>query len=73
MNSGATLYPNAAPRGSTTFQTIADYRFVVGPKGAGVRTPITELAVIGGVRDITRHVVRVERRKRDTVLKLLVP
>ena len=72
MNSGATLYPNAAPRGRTTFQTIADYRFTVGPKG-GVRTPITELAVIGGVRDITRHVVRVEQRRCDTVLKVLVP
>lgn len=72
MNSGATLYPGAPQRGSQTFQTIADYRFTVGPRG-GVRTPITELAVINGVPDVARYVIRVERKQRDAVLEVLFP
>jgi hypothetical protein len=72
MNSGATLYPGAPPRGTMTFQAIADYRFMVGPRG-GIRTPVTELAVIGGVRDIANHVIQVERRQGDTILEIIQP
>jgi hypothetical protein len=70
LNSGATLYPNAPPRGSGTFRTIGDYpwrpRRTRGPKDG-----IAELAVLGGVPDVDAHVVRVERRHRDTVVEVL--
>jgi hypothetical protein len=72
MNSGAALYPGCPPRGTMTFQTIAAYRFIVGPRG-GIRTPITELAVIGGVRDVANHVIRVERRQGNTILEIIQP
>lgn len=70
INSGATLYPNAAKRGSETFVRIQDYPW---PKRRG-RPPvnaITELAVIDGVPDILNHVVRVERRQQNEVLEIL--
>lgn len=67
LNSGATLYPNAAPRGSETFQTVENYPWRPRRKQGPVNG-ITELAVIGGVPDIINHVVRVERRRQDQIL-----
>ena len=66
INSGATLYPNATPRGSTTFRTIAEH-----DAPSSRRSGIAEVAVLDGVDDIAEHVVRVERRRQDTVLEVL--
>lgn len=60
LNSGATLYPNASPRGSDTFRTVADHPWPV----RGRRDPV-ELAVVDGVPDVADHVLRVERRHPD--------
>ena len=57
LNSGATLYPNAPPRGSGTFRTVAEHPWPA-------RRPV-ELAVIDGVEDLVDHLVRVERRHPD--------
>jgi hypothetical protein len=59
INSGATLFPNAAQRGSFTFRAIKDY-----PTGErqGRHPAIAELTILGGVPDIADHVTGVERR-----------
>ena len=70
INSGATLYPNAPARGTGTFLTVDAYPYGQ-YKARGTREAIVELAVIDGVSDILRHVVRVERRRWDEVVELL--
>ncbi len=62
LNSGATLFPNAPPRGPDTFRAIGDYPYDAQRRQRGIRNAIAELAVIGGVPDLARHVIRVERR-----------
>ena len=64
INSGATLYPNAPPRGSQTFLRLSEH-----PAHGG--RPLAELVVIGGVVDVAAHVVRVERRRGGEVLGVL--
>jgi len=70
INSGATLYPNAHERGPSTFMFIAEYPYEE-RRSRGVCGAIAELAVIGGVPDILRHTVRVERRQQDQILDVL--
>lgn len=65
INSGAALYPNAAARGSGTFQTIEAYDYAGARRRRGAADAIVELAVIGGIPDFGRHVVHVERRRGD--------
>lgn len=64
INSGATLYPNAPPRGTHTFVRLADH-----PVRGG--RPVAELVVLGGVPELAAHVVRVERRRGSEVLGVL--
>jgi hypothetical protein len=70
INSGATLYPNAAQRGSETFIRVQDFPLSK-RRGRRLLNRITELAVIDGVSDIADHTVRVERRRQDEVLDIL--
>jgi hypothetical protein len=70
INSGAIAYMNGS-RGSTTFQRIADYQH---PKPRSLRElpkHVAELAIPGKVPDLERHVLRVQRMRRDTVLETL--
>jgi hypothetical protein len=69
INSGATLYPNASPRGRHTFTTVEDYPFTEWRRKKAVREAITELAVIGGVPDISEHVIRVDRRRGNEIVE----
>lgn len=62
INSGSTLYPNAPERGTRTFQTIEDYPFAERIRSRTPQSAVVELAVSGGVRDISSHVVDVYRR-----------
>ena len=62
INSGSTLYPNAPERGTRTFQTIEDYPFAERIRGRAPQAAVVELAVSGGVRDISSHVIDVYRR-----------
>ena len=68
LNSGATLFPNAAPRGPDTFRTIDAYPYDTLRRQRGPRGAIAELAVIGGVPDIAKHVIQVERRRGAEVV-----
>lgn len=72
INSGATLYPNAPQRGPETFRRLLDYPFAQRRKGRSLREAVVELAVIDGVPDINMHVIRVERRRRDEILEVLL-
>lgn len=62
INSGATR-PIAVPRGQDTFRRIQDYDFNYWRKRRSKRDAVVELAVNGGITDIERYVIRVERRK----------
>ncbi|MGV0585279.1 hypothetical protein ABQE45_16190 [Mycobacteroides chelonae] len=70
INSGATLWPSAAERGSSTFTSIADY-----PTDERARRSIVnaanELAVIDSVPDIRDHIVEVERRRGTDILEAI--
>jgi hypothetical protein len=68
INSGSTLYPNAPKRGSSTFLPIEAYRYEEIRRRRPVRDVIAEFAVVGGVPDIARYVVRAERRRQSEVL-----
>lgn len=61
INSGSALYPNAVKRGSTTFTTIETYPYTQRRKGRTIQDSLVELAVIGGVPDLSKHVVGVDR------------
>jgi hypothetical protein len=68
INSGATLYPKATPRGSETFTTIEDYPYAERRRRKTVSDAVTELAVINGVHDARDHVICVERwRGKDII------
>jgi hypothetical protein len=69
MNSGCTKpYPHE--RGRTTFRKIKDYSYDFWRKRRGNSgDTIVELAVAGRVPDIMSHVIRVERRKDDTIIE----
>ena len=71
INSGATLYPNASPRGAGTFQTVGDYNYEAAKKRRGWRDAVVELAVVDGVVDIMDHVIKVERRQANDVVSVL--
>lgn len=73
INSGAALYPNAPRRGTKTFLPIEKYPYAERRRKKVLREAIVELAVIDGVADIGRHVVRVERRRQDDVISVLYP
>jgi hypothetical protein len=73
INSGATIFPNAAKRGSTTFQPIAEYSVAERRNGAKPTVAATELAVIGGVADLAKHVIRVDRYRGPSPIAQLYP
>ena len=60
INSGATLY-NPVPRGADTFLRIADYPFVRWKQRRSSSEAVAEIAVAGGVANITRYAVEVRR------------
>lgn len=71
INSGSTLY-NASPRGADTFLSFADYPFEDRKKKAGLARAVAELAVDYSVPDVSKHVIRVERRNGGRVVERLV-
>lgn len=73
INSGATLYPGAPKRGRATFKTIEDYEFAERRKGRTLDAAVAELAVLGGIPDVLRHVVQVQRRRGPEVTADLYP
>ena len=58
INSGATIY-DPAPRGPDTFCTVSDFPFEERRKTRTLDNAVVELTVLGGVPDITRHVISV--------------
>lgn len=73
MNSGATLYPSAPPRGSTTFTPIEEYDYTTQRRRRGATNAIIELAVAGGVPDLLPHVVDVRRVQGGVEIEQLYP
>ncbi len=69
VNSGATLYPNATARGSDTFTTIEQYPYAERRRTRTAPAAVIELAVIDGVHDVRKHVIRAERRLGHDVLE----
>jgi hypothetical protein len=72
INSGATLYPNAAVRGQDTFSRIRDFDYEASRRRRGAASAIVELAVLDGVLDIRHHIESVERRNGAQVVARLV-
>lgn len=68
MNSGATLFPSQLKRGADTFSPIRDFDYERRRSGRPLRDRVVELAVIGGVHDISAHVLTVQRRRGAEVL-----
>jgi hypothetical protein len=71
MNTGATIFPSAPPRGSDSFVTIADFPFAQRRRGRKLENTVVELCVIDGVDDVESHVIRVERRKGAEVVGMV--
>lgn len=71
INTGATLYPSAPPRGADTFQPIQRYDYPAMVRWRGRKDAVVELAVDYAVPGIAELVVRVERRYRDEVQAVL--
>lgn len=61
INSGSALYPNAVERGPRTFSRIEDYPYAQRRRGRTLPNALVELAVIGGVPDISKFVLGVDR------------
>jgi hypothetical protein len=68
FNSGATQRPNAPQRGEHTFFRIEDYPFAERVRRAGRKNAIAEVTVPGGVPDVAKHVLNVERYRGPTLL-----
>ena len=68
MNTGATIFPRAPKRGAESFMPIEDFPFSERSKTRALRDNVVELCVIGGVDNVEDFVLRVERRKGDTVI-----
>lgn len=71
INSGAALYPNATPRGSGTFTSIADYDYETQRRRRGRIDAIVELAVSDGVPDLRDVVVSAQRMRGSSVIEEL--
>ena len=61
VNSGATIFPSSPTRGPRTFTSIEDYAWAQRRSRDGVRRPIVEATVVGGVPDLLEMVVSVHR------------
>lgn len=61
MNSGCTV-PNPRPRGRNTFLPVHEFPFEDSRRKRGKVNAIVEVAVEGGVKDITGMALRVESR-----------
>lgn len=71
MNTGATIFPQAPPRGAESFMTIDEFPFAERRRGRKLENTVVELCVIGGVDNVQDHVLRVERRKGATLLNII--
>jgi hypothetical protein len=69
MNTGATIFPSAPPRGAESFMSIADYPFARRRRGRKLEDALVELCVTGGVDNVKDFVIRVERRKGADVIE----
>jgi hypothetical protein len=71
INSGCTK-PWPQPRDRSTFLAINKYPYDFWVKKRGrSNDPIVELAVWCGVPDVKKHVIRVERRRANRILRVL--
>lgn len=69
MNTGATIFPNASPRGASSFMPIADFPFAERAKRPVDN--VVEVCFLGGLDQVQDHVIRVERRQGADVVETL--
>lgn len=69
MNTGATIFPNALPRGADSFMTIPDFPF--GERRKPLVDNVVELCVIDGVEYVEDHVLQVQRRQGPDVIDII--
>ena len=69
INTGATIFPTAPPRGTESFMTIADFPFTERRRGRRLEDTVVELCVIGGVDNVEDFVIRVDRRRGADVIE----
>lgn len=60
INSGSTIM-SAQPRGYQTFMSVSDYPYAERRKSRSKADAVVELIVLGGVLDISEHVIAVHR------------
>ncbi|MCY7341097.1 MAG: hypothetical protein LH603_04390 [Pseudonocardia sp.] len=72
MNTGATIFPSSPRRGPDTFMRVKEFPFTERRRGRALKYNAVELAVIDGVPDMAELVCRVERRRGDQVLEVLL-
>lgn len=70
INSGSTFY-NPRPRGATTFTPLTEFDLDAAARSKGSARAIAELTIRYAVGDIADHVLIVERRRGDSVSKVL--
>ncbi|PXA68044.1 DUF7002 family protein [Cryobacterium arcticum] len=72
VNTGFAQRFSAEPRGRDSFQSIEEFSHPTRAHASTKVVDVAELAVYRGVRDITKHVKRVERMRDGTVLERFV-
>jgi hypothetical protein len=72
VNTGFAQRFSAEPRGRDSFESIEEFAHPTRAHASTKVTDVAELAVRRGVRDITKHVTRVERVRDGTVLERFV-
>jgi hypothetical protein len=72
VNTGFAQRFSAEPRGRGSFQSIAEFSHPTRAHASTKVVDVAELAVYRGVRDIVKHVKRVERVRDGTVLERFV-
>jgi hypothetical protein len=71
INTGATLYPTASPRGTDTFKTVVDYPLEDRVRWRGAKDAIIELAVDYELQNIEELALLVQRRQGNEALETL--
>lgn len=69
INSGATIY-RPTPRGRGTFMSISEFPFEERRRRKAIKDAVVELTVLGGLRDVMKHVIVVHRVKNGTKREL---
>lgn len=72
MNTGATIFPSAPPRGAESFYRVEDFPFFERSRmRKRLEDNVVEFCVIDGIDNVADHLIRIERRQGADVLDYL--